>query len=325
VSNRGDYQGAVERLHDLLVQRSRGGAADDAEYRDLREYAIETQDLAQYAPKWLRRMRTLDIWWANIQPMYRTYAERQRYVSNEFEPLFEHIESLPRDSALSPPKAPQPKPNAAIPRQTPQEVQKANDEMMAFLNKMTGTARTDQHARSRLHPITSGLEHRPAMTPTPAAASASPQSAKAADKTRVFIVHGHDTNRREAVARFVERLGFEAVILADQPDQGRTIIEKFEAHTDVDYAIVVMTPDDMGGAKGGRAQARPRQNVVFEHGFFIGLLGRRKVAALVVGDIEKPSDLSGVLYISWDDAGAWHTRLARERKAVGLPVDMNRV
>lgn len=143
---------------------------------------------------------------------------------------------------------------------------------------------------------------------------------------RVFIVHGHDANRRAAVARFVETLGFEAVILAEQPDAGRTIIEKFEDHSRVDYAIVLMTPDDEGCAMGGgKTQPRARQNVILEHGFFIGLLGRKKVVALVVGAIEKPSDISGVLYVPWDEGGAWKTRLADEMKAAGLPVDKNRL
>lgn len=245
MSKRSDYQNAVERLHDMLVARSRGGGGDDGEYRELREYVLETEDLVEHAPDWLRRMRTLDIWWAVIQPMYGTYAERQRYVSAEFEPLFAYIESLPRDGAPVPPKAPTPRP-------------RASDDMIDFLQRFAGTNKAAQQVRGGLPPVTAGVDQRPAVTPTSGAMPAPPQPAKGEGKTRVFIVHGHDTNRREAVARFVEQLSFEAVILADQPDQGQTIIEKFEAHTDVAYAIVVMTPDDMGGAKGGRAQARPR-------------------------------------------------------------------
>jgi len=163
-------------------------------------------------------------------------------------------------------------------------------------------------------PVTLGRSSRPAAGPTIEKPSAS-----------VFIVHGHDTNRRDAVAHFVERLGFHAVVLADEPNQGRTIIEKFEDHSRVDYAIVLMTPDDFGGARGADPRPRARQNVILEHGFFIGRLGRNRVAALVVGDIEEPSDISGVLYVSWDEGGAWKGRLANEMKAVGLPVDKNRL
>ena len=149
---------------------------------------------------------------------------------------------------------------------------------------------------------------------------------KAARETRVFIVHGRDNLRRAAVARFVERLGMEAVILAEQADEGRTIIEKFEAHgNEADYAIVLMTPDDFGGVTGSEPRPRARQNVVLELGYFMGRLERRRVTALVVGEVERPSDVDGVLYVRWDDDDAWQRLVARNMKAVGLDVDMNRL
>jgi predicted nucleotide-binding protein len=86
-----------------------------------------------------------------------------------------------------------------------------------------------------------------------------------------------------------------------------------------------MTPDDVGGTRGGRSLPRARQNVVLELGFFIGLLKRKNVLALVAGDLETPSDINGVLYVPWDEAGAWKQRVAREMLAAGLPVDMNRL
>lgn len=63
--------------------------------------------------------------------------------------------------------------------------------------------------------------------------------------------------------------------------------------------------------------SRARQNVVFEHGFLIGKLGRKCVAAFVRGDLETPSDISGVVYIALDDKGAWKKSLITEMKAVG--------
>lgn len=165
----------------------------------------------------------------------------------------------------------------------------------------------------------------PAPKPqTPVAARSTPA---ALGKPRIFVVHGHDRGPRDSVARLIEKLGFEAVVLEEQPNKGRTIIEKFESYADVKYAVVVMTPDDMGGAKGGPpARPRARQNVILELGFFIGELGRDHVAAIVVGDkLEIPSDIDGVLYIPFDSSGAWRQRLAREMKAAGLAVDMNRL
>lgn len=145
---------------------------------------------------------------------------------------------------------------------------------------------------------------------------------------KVFIVHGHDKLAETEVARFIEKFDLEAIILHEQPNSGKTIIEKIEANSDVQYAVVLYTPCDMGRAKEASVdeeRARARQNVVFEHGYLIGKLGRDKVSALVKGDIEKPGDISGVVYISMDDIGAWKTELAREMKSAGLEVDMNKL
>ena len=106
-----------------------------------------------------------------------------------------------------------------------------------------------------------------------------------ATNRKVFVVHGHDTGAREAVARFLERAGFEPIILHEQPNQGRTIIEKFEEHAAVNFAVVLLTPDDVGGPEGGAMQPRARQNVVLELGFFIGKLGRGRVCALRTANV----------------------------------------
>lgn len=148
------------------------------------------------------------------------------------------------------------------------------------------------------------------------------------DPTKVFIVHGHDGETRETVKRFVEKLGLEAIILHERPNKGRTIITKFrDEATSVGFAIVLMTPDDVGGVPGlamNRLKHRARQNVVFEFGFFIGKLGADRVAALMKGDIERPSDLDGVVYISLD-SNSWPGQLGRELEAVGYAVDWGKV
>ena len=142
---------------------------------------------------------------------------------------------------------------------------------------------------------------------------------------RVFIVHGHDVGAKEAVARFVSKLKLEPVVLHEQPNQGRTIIEKFEAHSGVDYALVLLTPDDLGYPANDPSQIRPRarQNVVLELGFFLGALGRKRVCVLYTGDIEVPSDYQGVLYVPLDERGAWRLSVAREMKVAGVEVDLN--
>jgi predicted nucleotide-binding protein len=148
------------------------------------------------------------------------------------------------------------------------------------------------------------------------------------DLSKVFVVHGHDGEARLAIARFIEQLGFEAVILHERPNKGRTIITKFrEEAADVGFAVVLMTPDDVGGVPGtavDQLRQRARQNVVFELGFFIGALGSEHVAALVKGDIERPSDFDGVVYISLDDR-SWKMELGRELQAAGYQIDWNKV
>jgi hypothetical protein len=144
----------------------------------------------------------------------------------------------------------------------------------------------------------------------------------------VFIVHGHDGEAREAVARFVAKVGFDPVILHEQASAGQTIIEKLEAHNEVSFAIVLFTPDDLG-ATGTTTpptlKPRARQNVVLELGSFIGTLGRNRVCVLYRPDVELPSDMLGVVYVPYDSSGSWRLGLARELKAAGLKIDTDRL
>ena len=142
---------------------------------------------------------------------------------------------------------------------------------------------------------------------------------------KVFIVHGHDDGARETVARFLERIGLEAVILHEQANQGRTIIEKVVANSDVGFAVVLLTPDDEGCIKGGTLEPRARQNVLLELGYFIGRLGRDKVCALKRGTLEIPSDFAGVVWEAMDSSGGWKHGLARELEAAGHSIDWNKV
>jgi predicted nucleotide-binding protein len=140
---------------------------------------------------------------------------------------------------------------------------------------------------------------------------------------RVFIVHGHADGPREAVARFLEQLGLEPVILHEHANQGRTIIEKFEAHADVGFAVVLLTPDDVGGSSRYEQRPRARQNVILELGYFIGRLGRGKVCALKADGVELPSDILGVAWTPLDPGGAWKRGLAKELEAAGYRFDWN--
>lgn len=141
----------------------------------------------------------------------------------------------------------------------------------------------------------------------------------------IFIVHGHDNAAKEAIARFVEKLHLTPVILHEHPSEGRTIIEKFEDHSDVGFAVVLMTPDDVGASKKDQDNLAPRarQNVILELGFFLGKLGRKRVCALYKKDVEIPSDYKGVLFVPMDETNGWQLKLAREIKAAGVSIDLN--
>jgi predicted nucleotide-binding protein len=153
------------------------------------------------------------------------------------------------------------------------------------------------------------------------------KSAIELDKSQVFIVHGHDDVAKTKTARFVEKLGFEAIILHEQASSSKTIIEKIEEYSNVGFGIILYTPCDIGGKQIANPdlKSRARQNVVFEHGFLIGKIGRSNVCALVKGDIETPNDISGVVYVPMDDADAWRYTIARELKKAGYDIDMNKI
>ncbi|MFX0194572.1 MAG: TIR domain-containing protein [Candidatus Hodarchaeota archaeon] len=144
---------------------------------------------------------------------------------------------------------------------------------------------------------------------------------------KVFIVHGHDELAKQTVARFISQIDLEPIILHEQPSQGKTVIEKLENHTLVDFAVVLLTPDDIGhpAKNPDKAKPRARQNVILELGMFLGTLKRDRVCALYKGDVEIPSDYKGVLYIPMDDAGAWKLQLAKEMKHAGIKIDINKV
>ena len=145
-------------------------------------------------------------------------------------------------------------------------------------------------------------------------------------KNKVFIVHGHDETAKLMTARFVEKLGLKAIILHEQASSGRTIIEKIEHYSDVGFAIVLYTPDDVGSVKSNAEElkGRARQNVVFEHGYLVGKLGRKNVAALVRKPIELPNDVSGVVYINMNEAD-WQYKLVIEMKNSEYEIDANRL
>lgn len=152
-----------------------------------------------------------------------------------------------------------------------------------------------------------------------------PRTNKAENKS-VFIVHGHDNELKQTVARFIEQLGLNAVVLHEMTDGGKTIIEKIEHYTEqVNFAIILYTPCDKGrGATETTipAKNRARQNVVFEHGYLMAKIGRKNVFALQKGEIETPGDISGIIYTPFDDGG-WKEKLKQELKNCDYKITLN--
>lgn len=140
---------------------------------------------------------------------------------------------------------------------------------------------------------------------------------------KVFIVHGHDNALKQEVARIIEKQGLEAVILSEQANGGKTIIEKIEENSDVGAAICLFTGDDCGKVKDANSEnLRARQNVVFEAGYFMGKLGRKNIILIASPDIEIPSDLQGVVYTN---EKSWQIDVLKELKAIGYNVDFNKL
>ena len=144
---------------------------------------------------------------------------------------------------------------------------------------------------------------------------------------KVFVVHGHDEALKNDMELFLRKIGLEPIVLHRQPDQGLTVIEKFERHSDVAFVVVLLTPDDVGYTQAEskkseskrKIESRARQNVIFEFGYFVGKLGRKRVCCVYKEGVTVPTDISGLLYkevkSSVDDI-AWP--LIQELRAAGL-------
>jgi predicted nucleotide-binding protein len=153
------------------------------------------------------------------------------------------------------------------------------------------------------------------------------QIVKKLNRSDIFIVHGHDEEAKAKTARFITTLGFNPIILHEQVSSSKTVIEKIEKYTDVGFGIILYTPCDIGAKNEEKPnyQNRARQNVVFEHGFLIGKIGRENVCALVKSDVETPNDISGVVYVKMDNDDAWQIKIAKEIRKSGYNVDLNKL
>jgi len=146
---------------------------------------------------------------------------------------------------------------------------------------------------------------------------------------KIFVVHGHDHALKTEVESFLSDIGLEPIILHKKPDEGQTIIEKFEKHSDVGYAFILLTPDEIAytikqdklSDSEREKEKRARPNVIFEFGYFVGRLGRNRVCCLYKSNVELPSDLGGLLYKKIDDKVSTQAyEIIKELKAAGYQI-----
>ena len=198
--------------------------------------------------------------------------------------------------------------------------------MATFVDQIGYYRRDFTRKIKRLKGILEQLELIPEQSVNPSKTPS--QGSILVNNNEVFIVHGHDRAVKSEVARFVKDLRLDPVILDEKPGGGRTIIEKFEYYaSNAGFAIVLLTPDDVGAPKDRQHELKPRarQNVIFEIGYFFKGLGRGRVCAMSTEEVEFPSDLNGVSYILLDPHAGWKHKLASEMKEARLPVDMNKI
>lgn len=150
-------------------------------------------------------------------------------------------------------------------------------------------------------------------------------------RKKVFVVYGHDSEARTQLEAMLRRWELDPLILDQLPSEGATIIEKLERYTqDVNFAVVLATPDDIGYRANHEDELayRARQNVVLELGMMLAKLGRKNVAILMKQQdkMERPSDIQGLIYIPFKDSvtdGA--VLLAKEMSAQGYNIDVKKL
>ncbi len=142
------------------------------------------------------------------------------------------------------------------------------------------------------------------------------------NKKHVFIVHGHDDQLKTKVENVLRKLGLEPIILAQQPNEGDSIIDKFERKSsNADYAIILLTADDKGKPKNDkRYKLRARQNVIFEMGYFRAKLGKRNLCYMYEEEVELPSDINGIGYVAIKNDDKWQLELVNELQSCDFDV-----
>ncbi|MDE2420801.1 MAG: nucleotide-binding protein [Gammaproteobacteria bacterium] len=155
------------------------------------------------------------------------------------------------------------------------------------------------------------------ITP-PAPISVQPET-PSSSHPKVLLVHGRDHFARDAVVKFLEKLGISTILIHEQIRGGKNIVEKIEENMNIGFAIILYTPTGL------EPKPRAHQNIAFEHGYLIAKLGRRKVSALVKGNTETPNNIHGVIYIPMDALDSWQLAITHEMIRAGYNLDISQI
>lgn len=135
---------------------------------------------------------------------------------------------------------------------------------------------------------------------------------------------------KQAVTNSLTKLNLVPIVLCEEPSQGKKIVERFQEYSDVNFATILLSPDDSVYAKDEpptKRKLRPRQDVVFELGFLLGKLGKNNVLVFFreCANFEIPTSFEGIKVAAFDDRDSWKLALIRELTNCGYDLDTNRL
>jgi predicted nucleotide-binding protein len=147
---------------------------------------------------------------------------------------------------------------------------------------------------------------------------------------RIMVVSGTDEIMKQTIIGALRKLGLAAVVMSEEPGQGKKIVDRFADYSDVGFALVLLSPDVYGYPRGEEATKRersPKQDVILMFGFLLGKLGKDKVLAFYreSPNFAFPLEFEGVKFTALDDRDSWKRTLIRELTACGYAIDAERL
>ncbi len=147
---------------------------------------------------------------------------------------------------------------------------------------------------------------------------------------RIIVVSGTDESIKQTITGALRKLGLAAVVMSEEPSQGKKIVDRFADYADVGFAVVLLSPDVYVYPKGEEATKRqrtPNQDVTLMFGFLLGKLGKDRVLAFYkeTPNFRIPVEFEGVKITALDDRDSWKHALIRELTGCGYTVDAERL